>query len=176
MIWLSEIDLAQPVEDLRTSGSTLGNNLPNLGLRRSRIHGRNYWGANDFRKYSLKNKVRRMKTDFFEEENSLHDRSTIISGSLAQPILFWISLILYNVQRFDTKRDEILHLMKKIPEDCVNFFKMRLRDSEQLTSTVALYTQDTLQKGEEPSWMTDQPQEPQPASGTTKTRKERERE
>ena len=46
--------------------------------------------------------------------------------------------------------------MKKIPEDGILeiLSKMRLRDSEQLKSTLALYTEDTvLQKKKNPAFL-----------------------
>ena len=58
-----------------------------------------------------------------------------------------------NVQGFDGKWDEAVLSLKKFPKDVIleNMNKMRLRDSERLKSTFALYTQDTVEKGEEPS-------------------------
>ena len=58
-----------------------------------------------------------------------------------------------HVQGSETKRDEVHQSVKKIPEDGIleHFFKMRLRDSEPLKSTLTLFSQDTAQNVEEPS-------------------------
>ena len=79
------------------------------------------------------------------------------SGSQVQASLFGISLILSlrgdSVQGFYTKWYEVLQPTKKVHEDCIleNVYKMRLRDSEQLKCSVALYTQDTVLKGRNPA-------------------------
>ena len=54
--------------------------------------------------------------------------------------LMGISLRGDNVEGFDTKWDQVFLSMKRVPEDGIleNIFKIRLRDSEQLMSTVAL--------------------------------------
>ena len=58
-----------------------------------------------------------------------------------------------NVQGFGTKWDGVPLSMKRFPEDGLlgHVYKMRLRDSELLKSSMALKTQDTLQLGEDPT-------------------------
>ena len=55
-----------------------------------------------------------------------------------------------DVQEFDTKWDEVLLSMKNtLGEDMMeSFVKLRIRNSEQVKTTSALYNQDTLEKGQ----------------------------
>ena len=52
MIWVSEIDSAKSMEDMGTSESTLGNNLPKLEMLDAKIANslKKLLAANDFRK------------------------------------------------------------------------------------------------------------------------------
>ena len=55
-----------------------------------------------------------------------------------------------DVQGSDTKWDEVLLSMREAPKDGIleSMYKTKLRDSEQLRSTPALYKHETVQKSE----------------------------
>ena len=59
-----------------------------------------------------------------------------------------------NVQGFDTKWDEVLLSMTKVPdEDILEIcYKKQLQFAEELKPLMALYQQDTVQKGEAASY------------------------
>ena len=53
-----------------------------------------------------------------------------------------------DVQEFDTRRDEVLLSMAKIPSDDVldSLYKLRIRESDQLKTVLELYEMETHQK------------------------------
>ena len=65
---------------------------------------------------------------------------------------YWITLIYFlhedNVQKFDTRWDEVLLSMSKIPSDDVLelLYKLRIRESEQLKTVLGLYEMESHQK------------------------------
>ena len=62
--------------------------------------------------------------------------------------LFSITLRNDNVQEFDTRWDEVLLSMSKIPSDDIleNLYKMRIRESDQLKTLLELYDREIHQK------------------------------
>ena len=62
--------------------------------------------------------------------------------------LFSITLRNDNVQDFDTRWDEILLSMTKIPSDDVleSLYKLRIRESDQLKTQLELYDMEIHQK------------------------------
>ena len=62
--------------------------------------------------------------------------------------LFSVTLRDDNVQEFDTKWDEVLLFMSKIPSDDVleSLYKLRLRESDQIKTVLHLYDMEIHQK------------------------------
>ena len=62
--------------------------------------------------------------------------------------VFSITLRNDDVQEFDTRWDEILLSMSKIPSDDVleSFYKLRIRESDQLKTVLELYGMEIHQK------------------------------
>ena len=60
-----------------------------------------------------------------------------------------------DVQGFGTRWDEVLLSIKETPQDHIleSMYKMRIRDSEQLKTVLALYDQDIEQKDVPPNFM-----------------------
>ena len=68
--------------------------------------------------------------------------------------LFSITLRNDNVQEFDTRWDEILLSMTKIPSDDIleSLYKLRIRESDQLKTVLELYDMDIHQKISMPNY------------------------
>ena len=68
--------------------------------------------------------------------------------------VFSVTLRDDNVQEFDTRWDEILLSMSKIPSDYVleSPYKMRIRESEQLKTVLELYEMEVHQKISMPNY------------------------
>ena len=68
--------------------------------------------------------------------------------------LFSVTLRDDNVQEFDTRRDEILLSMSKIPSDSVlmSLNKMKIHESEQLKTVLELYDMEVHQKISMPNY------------------------
>ena len=62
--------------------------------------------------------------------------------------LFYVTLRDDNVQEFDTRWDEVLLSMTKIPSDDVleSLYKLRIRESDQLKTVLELYDMEIHQK------------------------------
>ena len=76
MIWISETDSAKSVEDLRTSRSILGNNLPNFETLDAKIaiSLKKLLAANDLRKKAFieaQKAQNEKQTHLFEEDKSV---------------------------------------------------------------------------------------------------------
>ena len=70
-------------------------------------------------------------------------RDTVI----AYADLFSVTLCDDNVQEFDTRWDEILLPMTKIPSDVLeSLYKLRMRESEQLKTVFELYDMEFIRK------------------------------
>ena len=68
--------------------------------------------------------------------------------------LFSITLRNDNVQEFDTRWDENLPSMTKIPSDDIleSLYKLRIRESEQLKTVLELYDMEIHQKISTPNY------------------------
>ena len=62
--------------------------------------------------------------------------------------LFSITFCNDNVQEFDTRWDEILLSMTKIPSDDIleSLYKLRIRESDQLNTVLELYDMEFIRK------------------------------
>ena len=98
---------------------------------------------------------------FFSEESRSLTWSTSTSVSLEPTILSrimqtYLQLFFRNddIQELDSKWDEILLSMTKIPSDDIleSLYKLRIRESEKLKTVLELYDLETHQKKAEPDY------------------------
>ena len=68
--------------------------------------------------------------------------------------LFSVTLYDDNVQEFDTRWDEVLLSMSKIPSDDIleSLYKLRIRESAQLKTVLELYDMEIHQKVSMPNY------------------------
>ena len=68
--------------------------------------------------------------------------------------LFFVTLHDDNIQEFDTKSDEVLLSMSKIPSDDIleSLYKVRICESAQLKTVLELYDMETHQKKTGPGY------------------------
>ena len=123
MTWLTEIDSAKSMDDLRTSRSTLGNNLLNFQTLDSKIAKslKKILAASDCRKKAFieGQKTENGKMISSRKTNHLHDLRLLQNHSIGDSILDFsdltgLSLRGDKIQGFVTKWDEVLLSMKKM--------------------------------------------------------------
>ena len=69
--------------------------------------------------------------------------------------LFSVTLCDGNIQEFDTRWDEVLLSMSKIPSDDIleSLYKLRIRESDQLKTLLELYDVEIHQKISVPNYI-----------------------
>ena len=93
------------------------------------------------------NRKPRKRTGFYE--NFDYFRVTGTHGTvLNNADLFYVTLHDDNIQEFDTRWDEVLLSMSKIPSNDVleSLYKLRIRESDQLKTVLELYDMENHQK------------------------------
>ena len=154
MQWIKEVELADSVDDLRSSSSIRGISMPNLEVLDARIA-------------SALNKIihsshfkRRISLEEQKEDCFLRGRQIAyliydqfrVTGTHDSvenyTDLFTIVLRNDDIQEFDSKWDGILLSMTKIPHDDIleGLYKLRIRGSDKLKTVVELYDLETHQK------------------------------
>ena len=96
---------------------------------------------------SVLNKI--IQNSNFKKKVSLEKEDRFLRGTdLDYADLFTIDLRNEDVQEFDTRRDEILFLMSKIPPNDVleSLFRLRIRESDQLKTVLEVYDLQIHQK------------------------------
>ena len=158
MQWIKEVELVDSVDQLRSSSSTRGIQMPNFEVVDARIASAlNKIIHNSHlhkRRISLE-EPKAQKQDRFLRGRQIayliyeHFRVTGTGSSVENYAdRFTISLRNYDIQEFDSKWDGILLSMTKIPHDDIleGLYKLRIRESEKLKTVLALYDLETHQK------------------------------
>ena len=152
MGWIKEIGSARNMDELKSSSSTLGPMLPDIEVLDSKI-------ASALKKL--------LTADFKREEEKTQQDNRFLSGRQIAYIVFdsfkisgtggapldfndllRVQLKSDNVQGFDTKCDEVLLSMTRMPDEekLENLYKKQHHVSEDLKALMALYLQDVFQK------------------------------
>ena len=146
----------------KSSRSIAGKDFPNFELLDARFASslnKIIQNSNFKKKVSLEEQ-KAQRIGCFEEDRSLTWFPTTFE-SLVLMIPFLIMLILFsitlrndNVQDFDTRWDEILLSMTKIPTDDVleSLYKLRIRECDQLKTVLELYDKKFHQKISMPNY------------------------
>ena len=157
MLWIKEVEMVEPVDDLKSSRSITGTHGP-------------YFEVLDARIASALNRIiqnTRFKKKVSLEEMKAHKEDRFLRGrQIAYLIyeyfqvtgandsvenyadLFTIGLRNDDIQEFDSKWDGILLSMTKIPSDDIleSLYKLRIRGSEKLKTVLELYDLVTHQR------------------------------
>ena len=157
MLWITEVELFDSVDDLKSSCSVRGIQMPNFEVLDAKI-------------FSTLNKI--IQNSHFKKRISLGEQKDqkqdrfLRGGQIAYLIyeyfrvtgandsvenyadLFTVSLRNDDIHEFDSKWDGILLSMTKIPPDDIleGLYKLRIRESEKLKTEVELYDLEIHQK------------------------------
>ena len=156
MQWIKEVEMVDSVDDLKSSSSTRGIQMPNFEVLDARIASalnRIIHNSHFKRRVSLEQKAQ--KQDRFLRGRQIayliyeYFRVTGANDSVENYAdLFTIGLRNDDIQEFDTKWDGILLSMTKIPSDefSEGLYKLRIRESEKLKTVLELYDLEIHQK------------------------------
>ena len=112
-------------------------------------------------KKKVRNRKPRKRTGFYREDRShstIYDHfrvSGVHDTVLDYADLFSVTIRDDNVQEFDTRWDEFLLSMSKIPSDDVleSLYKLRIRESDQLKTVIELYDMEIHQNISMPNYL-----------------------
>ena len=157
MLWIKEVEMVESVDDLKSSRSIKGTPGPNFELLDARIASalnRIIQNTRFKRKVSLE-EMKAHKEDRFLRGRQIayliHEyfRVTGANDSVEKyGDLFTVVLRNDDIQEFESKWDEILLSMTKIPSDDIleSLYKLRIRESEKLRTVLELYDLEIHQK------------------------------
>ena len=157
MQWIKEVELVDPVDNLKSSYCLQGNHMPNFEVLDAKIASalnKIIHNSHFKRKISLEEQ-KAQKEDRFLRGRQIayliyeHFQVTGTHDSVENYTdLFTIVLRNDDIQEFDSKWDGILLSMTKIPHDDIleGLYKLRIRESDKLKTVLELYDLETHQK------------------------------
>ena len=157
MHWIKEVEMVDSVDDLKSSSSVRGIQMPNFEVLDARIASalnRIIHNSHFKRRISLEEQ-KAQKEDRFLRGRQIayliyeYFRVTGANDSVENYAdLFTIGLRNDDIQEFDSKWDGILLSMTKIPPDDIleGLYKLRIRESEKLKTVLELYDLEIHQK------------------------------
>ena len=157
MLWIKEVEMVDSVNDLMSSSSTRGIQMPNfevLDVRIASALNRIIHNSHFKRRICLEEQ-KAQKQDRFLRGRQIANRIceyfrvTRANDSVENYAdLFTIGLRNDDIQEFDSKLDEILLSMTKIPPDDIleGLYKLRIRESEKLKTVLELYNMEIQKK------------------------------
>ena len=157
MQWIKEVELADSVDDLRSSSSIRSIPMPDFEVLDARIASalnKIIHNSHFKRKISLEEQKAQKEDRFLRGRQIAYliyeqFRVTGTDSSVENYTdLFTIALRNDDIQEFDSKWDGILLSMTKIPPDDIleGLYKLRIRESEKLRTVLELYDLETHQK------------------------------
>ena len=163
MQWIKEVEMVESVDDLKSSCSVRGIQMPDFEVLDARIASalnRIIRNTQFERKVSLEERKSQKEYRFFPGRQIVYliyeyFRVTGANDSVENYAgLFTIGLRNDDIQEFDSKWDEILLSMTKIPSDDIleGLYKLRIRESEKLKTVLELYDLEIHQKKAGPDY------------------------
>ena len=151
MQWIKEVELVDSVDDLKSSSSTRG---ISIDARIASALNKIIHNSHFKRRISLEDQEAQKQDRFLRGRQIAHliyeyFRVTGTDDSVENYTdLFTIALRNDDIQEFDSKWDGILLSMTKIPLDDIleGLCKLRIRESEKLTTVLELYNMEIHQK------------------------------
>ena len=163
MLWIKEVEMVDSLDELKSSRSVCEKDFPNFEMLDAKIAS----ALNKIIQNSqFKKKVSLEEQKAQKEERFLPGRQIAfmsydyfrVTGAhdtvLDYADLFSVTLRDDDVQEFDTRWDEVLLSMSKIPSDDVleSLYKLRIRESAQLKTILELYDMEIHQKISVPNY------------------------
>ena len=142
MLWMEEVEMVDSVDDLKSSSSIRGIQMPNFEVLDARIASalnRIIHNTRFKRRISLEE----MKAQKEDNAYLIYEYFRVIGANDSvenYADLFTVVLRNDDVQEFDSKSDGILLSMTKIPPDDIleGLYKLRIRQSEKLKDRIGI--------------------------------------
>ena len=158
MLWIKEVELVDSVDDLKSSCSVRGIQMPNFEVLDAKIAAalnRITLNSQFKRKVSLEEQ-KSQKEDFFSWNTDRLPDLRVLLGHWGQWFCRELCFVLRNddIQEFDSKWEGILLSITKIPSDDIleGLYKLRIRESEKLKTVLELYNMEIHQKKAGPDY------------------------
>ena len=157
MLWIKEVEMVDSVDELKSSRSIAGKNSPSFEILDEKIASalnKIIQNSNFKKKVSLEEQ-KAQKEDRFPRGRQIalmicdYIRVTGVHDTvLDYADLFSTTLHDDNIQELETRWDEILLSVTKIPSDDIleGLYKFRIRESDQLKTVLELYDMEIHQK------------------------------
>ena len=158
MLWIKEVEMVDSLEDLKKSSLSIkGENFPNFEMLDARIPSalnRIIQNSNFKKNVSLEEQKTQKEDRFLRGRQiayMIYDYFWVTGAYdtvLDCADLFSITLRNDNVQEFNSRWDETLLSMTKIPSDDVleSLYTLRIRESDQLKTVPEIYDMEIHQK------------------------------
>ena len=157
MQWIKEVELADSVDDLRSSSSIRSIPMPDFEVLDARIASalnKIIHNSHFKRKISLEEQKAQKEDRFLRGRQIaylIYEQFRVTGSHYSvenYTDLFTIVLRNDDIQEFDSEWDGILLSMTKIPHDDIleGLYKLRIRESEKLKTVLELYDLETHQK------------------------------
>ena len=157
MLWIKEVEMVDSMEEFKSSRSVAGNNFTNFEMSDAKIASalnKIIQNSHFKKKVSLEEQIAQKEGQFLRGRqiafmNYDYFRVTGAHGSvLDYADLFSITLRNDNVQELDTRWDEILLSVTRIPPDDVleSLYNLRILEPDQLKTVLELYDMEIHQK------------------------------
>ena len=157
VLWIKEVETVDSLDELKSSRSVYGKDFPNFEMLDAKIAS----ALNKIIQNSqLKKKVSLEEQKAQKEDQFLRGRQIAFMiydyfrvtcahrTALDYADFFSVTLHGDNIQDFDTRWDEVLLSMSKIPSDDIleSLYKLRIREAEKLKNLLDLYDMEIHQK------------------------------
>ena len=163
MLWIKEVEMAESVDDRKSSRSIRGTHGPDsevLDAKTASALNRIIQKTRFKKKVNLEEKKAQKEDRFLRGRQiayliSEYFRVTGANDSVENCAdLFTVALRNDDIQEFDSKWDEILLSMTNILSDDIleGLYKLRIRESEQLKTVLELYNMEIHQKKAGPDY------------------------
>ena len=163
MLWINEVEMLYSLDELKSSRSINGKIFPTFEVLDARIASalNQIIQNSHFKKKVTLEEPKAQKEDGFLRGRQInvmiydYFRVTGVRDTvLDYADLFSVTLLDDNIQEFDTRWDEVLLSMSKIPSDNIleSLCKLRLRESHQLITVLELYDMEIHQKISVPNY------------------------
>ena len=157
MLWIKEVEMVDSMDELKSSRSVAGKKFPNFEMLDAKIASalNKIIQNSHFKKKVSLEEMKAQKEDRFPRGRQIayliyeYFRVTGANDSVWNyGDLFTTVLRNHDLQEFDSKWDEVLLSMSKIPSDetLESLYKMRIRGSARLESVSELYDMEIHQK------------------------------
>ena len=157
MLWIQEVEMVESVDDLKSSSSIRGIQMPNFEVLDARIASalhRIIHNSYFKRRISLEEQKAQKQDRFLRGRQIaylIYEYFWVTGANDSvenYADLFTISLRNDDIQKFDSKWDGILLSVTKIPPDDIleGLYKLRIRESEKLKTVLELYDLEIHQK------------------------------